>query len=217
MLNVALIGFGAITQEVLKHIKPGSGVNLSGLIVREGRVEEVRKALPASMEVASKIDGLGTTPDLICECAGHAAVAEFGEEALKRGIDFLVISIGALANAEMRNRLEAAAKAGNAKLILPAGAVAGADALTAARVGGLERVTYTSRKPPGALPNSCAMRAGTSKTCCRRPRRWRAMDHTRSGWRRAKFSLAGRFAHRLRAMAMWSTSSMPAPGRFFTR
>ena len=150
MLNVVLIGRGAIATEVLRHIGPGAGAAVTGVLVRPGREAEARAALPATLEVASAIGELATAPDLIAECAGHGAVAEFGEDALRRGIDFLVISIGALADAPLRARLEAAAAAGGGKLILPAGAVAGADALAAARIGGLDRVVYTSRKPPAA-------------------------------------------------------------------
>ena len=75
---------------------------------------------------------------------------EWGAEVLGRGIDFLVVSIGVLADAELHGALESAARAGGAKMILAAGAVAGTDALAAARAGGLESVVYTSRKPPGA-------------------------------------------------------------------
>ena len=150
MLNVVLIGRGAIASEVLKHIRPGAGVSVTGVLVRPARVEAARAALPPAIEVASAIGDLAAEPDLIAECAGHEAVAEYGEAALRRGIDFLAISIGALADAGLRARLEAAAEAGGGKLILPAGAVAGADALAAARIGGLERVVYTSRKPPAA-------------------------------------------------------------------
>lgn len=150
MLNVALIGFGAITQEVIKHIGADEPVAISAVIVRPGRIDAARAVLPAGIEIVESLDALSTAPALIAECAGHGAVAEHGEAALRRGIDFLVISIGALADRDLGSRLEAAAVAGGAKLILPAGAVAGADALTAARVGGIERVTYTSRKPPRA-------------------------------------------------------------------
>ena len=156
MLDVVLIGRGAIASEVLKHISSGREVAVTGFIVRPGREVEARAALPATIQVASAIEYLSTVPGLIAECAGHSAVAEFGEKALRRGIDFLVISIGALADAGLRARLEAAAEAGGAKLILPAGAIAGADALTAARIGGLERVVYTSRKPPASWRGTLA-------------------------------------------------------------
>ncbi len=150
MLNVALIGFGAIAREVIERIGADAPAKIVGVIVRSGRADAARAVLPAGLQVAESLDGLSTTPDLIAECAGHGAVAEYGEAALRRGIDFLAISIGALADRALGARLERAAERGGAKLILPAGAVAGADALTAARVGGLERVTYTSRKPPRA-------------------------------------------------------------------
>ena len=65
-------------------------------------------------------------------------------------MDFLVISIGVLADAGLYANLVAAAETGRGSSVLAAGAVAGADALAAARVGGLHKVTYTSRKLPGA-------------------------------------------------------------------
>ena len=67
-----------------------------------------------------------------------------------------MISIGALAEPELLEDLTAAATRGSSKLVLAAGAVAGADALSAARVAGLERVVYTSRKPPGAWKGTVA-------------------------------------------------------------
>ncbi len=166
MLNVALIGFGAIAQEVISHIGADDPAKITGVIVRPGRAEAARAVLDAGVAVAESLDGLPARPDLIAECAGHGAVAQYGAAALRRGIDFLVISIGALADRDLGARLEQAAEAGGAKLILPAGAVAGADALTAARVGGLARVTYTSRKPPGAWKGTPAEAAHDLESMC---------------------------------------------------
>jgi aspartate dehydrogenase len=56
--------------------------------------------------------------------------------------------VGALATPGLLERLKAAAVRGRAKLILPAGAVAGIDAIRAARLAGLDSVEYLSRKPP---------------------------------------------------------------------
>ena len=150
-MKTLLIGYGAIAQEVLKHIQPGEDAEIAAILVRPGRLDEVRDTLAKrGIEVVSSFDDLSFEPDLVAECAGHAGVRDYGADALRRGMDFLVISIGVLADDRLYADLVAAAKAGGAKLVLAAGAVAGADALAAARVGGLRKVTYTSRKPPGA-------------------------------------------------------------------
>lgn len=150
-MNVLLIGYGAIAQEVVKRIGADEPARISAVLVREQRLPEVTAALNGrGIEVVSSLDDLTSTPDLVAECAGHAGVRQWGAEVLRRGIDLLVISIGALADDALYAELDEAAREGGAKLVLAAGAVAGADALAAARVGGLDKVTYTSRKPPKA-------------------------------------------------------------------
>jgi aspartate dehydrogenase len=62
----------------------------------------------------------------------------------------LVASVGALADQALHDRLVAAAKRNGRKLLIPAGAVAGMDGLAAARLAGIDRVRYTSRKLPVA-------------------------------------------------------------------
>lgn len=149
-MDVLLIGYGAITREILKRLSPEEAARVSAILVRPGRVADVREAVGQGIEVVSALDDLTTVPPLCAECAGHGAVREYGEGVLRRGIDLIVISIGVLSDRDLFERLKAAAADGGAKLLLPAGAVAGADALAAARVGGLDLVRYTSRKPPGA-------------------------------------------------------------------
>jgi aspartate dehydrogenase len=169
-MDVVLIGYGAIAQEVLKRIGTDEPAKIKGIVVRPARVDEVRKDVAArGFDVASSLDELGFRPDLVAECAGHGGVRDFGADTLRRGIDFLVISIGSLADAALEAELIAAAEEGGAKLVLAAGAVAGADALAAARVGGLTRVSYTSRKPPGAWKGTpaeqvCDLDAVTAET-----------------------------------------------------
>lgn len=149
-MNVMLIGYGAISREVLKHIGADEPARISAILVRPARLDETRAGLPDDIEVVADLDDLCVVPDLAAECAGHRAVAQYGAEILRRGIDLVVISIGSLSDRALYDDLARAAIEGRAKLLLPAGAVAGADALAAARVGGLTRVTYTSRKPPAA-------------------------------------------------------------------
>ncbi len=150
-MNTLLIGYGGIAREVLELVGPDEDARIAGILVRENRLEEVRAAVAGrGVEVGCALDDFTFSPDLCAECAGHGAVREWGIEVLGRGIDFLVVSIGVLADGKLHDALAAAARAGGAKMILAAGAVAGTDALAAARAGGLESVVYTSRKPPGA-------------------------------------------------------------------
>ena len=122
---VAIIGRGAIGRWVADR--------LDGPVTIIGRDEP----LP---EVA-----------LVVEAAGHAALASYGPEAVARGQDLLIASVGALADPELEERLFAAAAAGAGRIILPAGALVGIDALAAAREGGLDTVTYTAHKPAATL------------------------------------------------------------------
>lgn len=149
-MNVLLIGHGAIAREVIKRLGPADEARVAAVLVRPARLDETRAALPDSIEVVAALDDVAARIDLAAECAGHAGVSDHGENILRRGIDLIVISIGALADRTLHERLATAARDGGAKLLLPAGAVAGADALAAARVGGLSQVIYVSRKPPRA-------------------------------------------------------------------
>ena len=57
MMNVLLIGYGAIAQEVLKHIEPDEDANITGIVVRPGRVKEVRDVLlKRDIEVVSSFE-----------------------------------------------------------------------------------------------------------------------------------------------------------------
>jgi aspartate dehydrogenase len=149
---VAIIGFGAIGRFVAEKLPGIAGARLVCVLVRPARVAEVRRLLPAgAAPVVSDLPELvRLAPDLVLECAGHEAVQQYGEGGLEAGLDFAPISVGALATPGLLERLRAAAKRGRAKLILPAGAVAGIDAIRAARQGGLDSVEYLSRKPPAA-------------------------------------------------------------------
>ncbi|OTH88129.1 aspartate dehydrogenase, partial [Pseudomonas aeruginosa] len=93
-------------------------------------------------------------PDLLVECAGHRAIEEHVLPALERGIACLIVSVGALSEVGLVERLEAAAERGKTRIELLPGAIGGIDALSAAKVGGLDAVNYTGRKPARAWKNT---------------------------------------------------------------
>ena len=79
--------------------------------------------------------------------------------ALERGIACLIVSVGALSEVGLVERLEAAAERGQTRIELLPGAIGGIDALSAAKVGGLDSVNYTGRKPARAWKNTPAEQA----------------------------------------------------------
>jgi aspartate dehydrogenase len=125
-MKIALIGLGAIGSWLEARLDP------KPVIIRRG------DALPMA--------------DVVVEVAGHGALAQYGVAALKQGSDLVITSIGALADQALWLSLQQAAT--RSKILLPAGAVAGIDALAAARLGGLDQVRYSSRKPPASLSDT---------------------------------------------------------------
>jgi aspartate dehydrogenase len=150
-LEFALIGYGAIARYVLKSLRRDEPARCTALIVRKARVAEAQKALGGGVNVVTSVPELGFhVPPLVVEAAGHGGLVEHGPAALEAGSDLVVVSVGALADRALYDRLASAAEKGKSKILIVAGAVGGIDALGAARQGGLARVRYVSRKPPKA-------------------------------------------------------------------
>ncbi len=73
----------------------------------------------------------------------------------------MVVSVGALADQDVYNQLQAAAAATGRAVEIVVGAIGGLDAIAAAALGGLDRVTYLVRRPPDQpLPRVMSHNAG---------------------------------------------------------
>ena len=171
MTAVGLIGCGGMAQDVVAALRgagTGNGVRIVGALARPGRGDEARLKLCAVDIVEALDDLIACGPAIVAEVAGQAAVAEHGDRVLRAGIDCLVISVGALADPALLGRLKAAANEGNSRILLPAGAIGGIDAIAAMRVAGLTSVRYRSRKPPMAWRGTPAERSVDLDTLTRR-------------------------------------------------
>lgn len=146
-LRVGLIGYGAIGSLVAEAVAGRDDMALAGVLLRP----ESQRALPEALPLVTDAAGLlAKQPNIVVEAAGHGGLRAYGAAILSGGVDLLIASVGALADAELENRLRAAAKAGRARVLVPAGALGGLDALGAAKHAGLERVQYIGRKAPKA-------------------------------------------------------------------
>ena len=145
MLQVTMVGYGAIGSELMRLLAQHDKVCIDQVIVSEKSWAAARAALESSVAVATCLQDLPKRSDLLIECAGHSALSAHVEPALRSGMDCIVASIGALASDGMAERLSDAAKAGSAQLKLISGALGAIDALAAAQLGGLAQVSYVGR------------------------------------------------------------------------
>ena len=109
----------------------------------------VRDGLPPQALVISEpADLAATKPDVVAEAASRESVGTWGRAALSAGADFIVSSVSAFADAELLSELEALGANNGAQLHIQPGALAGVDALAAARSMGIESVEHKIVKPP---------------------------------------------------------------------
>lgn len=153
MLRIGVIGQGAIAQHVAQGVS-GIGARLALAVIRTGREDAARNALGWDVALTDRI--VGDLPEIMVDCAGHQGLATHGVAILRAGVPLITLSLGALAEADLADKLTDAARAGQTRLILSSGAIGGLDALRAARMGRLDTVTYTGRKPPQAWAGSRA-------------------------------------------------------------
>lgn len=148
MKRALVIGYGAIGRLVLESLAGDAALRITHLLERPSRKDALSRALGGGVTVIGDLDELDAFPECALECAGHGAVVEYVVPLLERGVNVALVSVGALAEPGLPEKLEAAARKGGSQITLASGAVGGLDAIAAARVGGLDEVIYTGRKPP---------------------------------------------------------------------
>lgn len=155
-MKVALIGHGGIGALVARELARDREMQVVAVAARARQAAAVRACLGEVAIVESAADLIAARPELVVECASHGAFRQYAESVLSAGIDLIAVSVGVLAEAPYRNRvLHAAADAG-VTLEIPAGAIGAVDVVAAAKIAGLDKVTYITRKAPNVWRNTPA-------------------------------------------------------------
>jgi aspartate dehydrogenase len=157
--RIAIIGYGAVAQAVLRHLAPYQGnrgvdgrtVEVQSVLLRSGWHDKTRPEPAVALKfLDDPAEMLALRPELVIECAGQGAVSQYAEQILQAGADLLTISMGAFADESLLGKAKAAALRSGAQIIIPAGAVGGLDVLAAVRHDGIDNVLFRSTKPPRA-------------------------------------------------------------------
>ena len=152
-MRIGLLGGGVIGRLFLEQLRddPMDGAEVVAIA---GRAPGSRGAgLAREFGVPFVVGGAELAahkPDLVIEAASHDAVREYAEKLLDQRIAVMLLSGGALADDDLRGRLEHAARANRAMLYVPSGGIGGLDAVKAACAGGVEEVGIVINKPPEA-------------------------------------------------------------------
>lgn len=152
---IGILGFGTIGRELTTAICDGT-ISASSVTVFdrhpervEGFIEETETSVEISVD--REFDRLLGTVDLVVEAAGQEAVHEYAIDILRADCDLVTLSVGALADRALREQVVTAAEEMNRTVRVPSGAIAGLDAIKAARSGSLESVSLTTTKPPAGI------------------------------------------------------------------
>ncbi len=146
-LRVVFIGWGAISTTVAASLSEPS-VHIVGVARRSSTVDT---SIPPTAARITHPDQLAALrPHVIVEAAGRESVGQWGAAALATGARLIVSSVSAFADDVLFASLSASAAAHNTCLEIHPGALAGIDALSAARAVGIDSVTHRIIKPPQA-------------------------------------------------------------------
>jgi aspartate dehydrogenase len=146
MLRLVLVGWGAIGARVAGLLaERGALVELVGVALRETGMRDGLEGVSVIRDPAALAE---LRPDLVVEAAGRGAALVWGRAALQAGADFCPASLSAFVAPEALAELADLARANGRQVLIPAGAVGGMDALSAAARLDLRSVTHQISKPP---------------------------------------------------------------------
>ncbi|WP_345976989.1 aspartate dehydrogenase [Sulfurimonas sp. HSL3-7] len=145
MRRIGLIGCGNIA-EIITEFSPKD--DITAVFDRHSdRADKIAKR--CSAKAFTEFEHFINEPfDLVIEVASIGAVKDYADAVLQKKCDLMVLSAGALADEQFKERIVSTAKENNRRILIPSGALFGLDNAKIARCGEVDRLTMRSTKPP---------------------------------------------------------------------
>ncbi len=149
-MRIGIVGCGAIGSEMAHAAEDMEDIAEIWLHdVDPDAVESLSHLSKA--HVAKDAADLVARVELLVECANKGVVQTAVKDILGKGGSAMLLTVGALADDELRNELVALARAHGGRLYIPSGAVMGIDGLRGAAESELKSVTLVTTKPNAGL------------------------------------------------------------------
>jgi aspartate dehydrogenase len=146
-LKVGIVGCGAIGSSLARVITADfkKEARLVALYdIDKDKAGRLSKLI--GKDISTGLKQLIAKSDLVIEAASAKSSLAITKEALKRGRSVMVMSVGGIV--EHAGELELLALRHRSRVYVPSGAISGIDALKAANIGKIRKVTITTRKNP---------------------------------------------------------------------
>lgn len=153
MLDVGVIGTGAIGTNVVRYLEDGVVPGV-GVAIVYNRTPERAHGLVNDLGVEDRVtvaEGpleVATESDVVVEVASQTVIEANAADILATGTDMIIMSIGALRDAELLRELQEVAEANDAHLYGASGAIAALDGIGAIGLGAIDHVTLECYRPP---------------------------------------------------------------------
>lgn len=138
MKRAAVIGCGALGTILVTNFARAEGWTLTGVMARTRAHAEALAANAGCRAATTLEELLADKPDLVVEIAGIGAAKAYGEAVLEAGCDFVLVSAGALADADWKARMTETALRTGRRIHVASGAIGGFDVLRTAALMGVE-------------------------------------------------------------------------------
>ncbi len=151
-MRIGILGCGAIGSRIAKSIRHElkDFCQLSGLYdIDQDKAKRLEKELKLRNIVKFSLVDLIKNCDCMVEAVSAQETKSMIRQALEAQRDVLAMSVGKLLNSQVDSQdLFSLAHQKGCSLLIPSGALAGIDAVKAASLAGIKKITLTTRKSP---------------------------------------------------------------------
>lgn len=150
-MRLAIVGCGSIGGELAEAADGMAEVKRIYLLDQNGKAAEALSLKLKKAVAVRSIEQELYHCDLVIEAASQTAARDIIPKVVGRGVDIMIMSVGALADDDYRNSVYGMARGTGARILVPSGAVCGTDGLSSAAVGAVSEVELITTKNPDGL------------------------------------------------------------------